>query len=158
MQHASEIAARPRQASNEACSDRVGDVYEHYRDRASFLLQRGGVSSRMCEDHVGVQCDQLFREHLKLICPGGREAMVDADIEALRPSKPFELLSKFRDAHYPFRIVLGIGHQHSDAPYAVGLLGACSKRPRSRRAAQACNELAPLHVPRSGPLPTLHSI
>ena len=67
MQQAREIAARPRQARDEARADRVGDVDEHDRDRAALPLQRGGDRRRMCEDHVGLQRDQLFREHLRLI-------------------------------------------------------------------------------------------
>src|SRR5262245_32717888 len=33
VQEAREIAARPRQAGNEPCANRVRDGYEHYRDR-----------------------------------------------------------------------------------------------------------------------------
>ena len=82
-----------------------------------------------------MQGNQLFREHLKLICPGGCVTIVDADITPLRPSEPFELLSKFRDAHYRFQIVFGEAHQHADAPYALTLLCACGKRPRDHRTA-----------------------
>ena len=78
----------------------------------------------MCEDHVGLQGDQLFRERLKLICPAGRKARVDADIAALRPSEPFEPLPECREARLHFRIVLGEAHQHADAPHALGLLRA----------------------------------
>ena len=90
QQQAREIAARPRQARDEARADRVGDVDEYDRDCAALPLQRGGDRRRLCEDHVGLQCDQLFRERLDLIQLGARKASVDADIAALRPSKPFE--------------------------------------------------------------------
>ena len=42
VQHAGEVAARPRQARDEARADRVGDVDEHDRDRAGLTLQGGG--------------------------------------------------------------------------------------------------------------------
>ncbi len=98
----------------------------------------------MCEDHIGLQRNQLFRERLILIRPAGRKAIVDADIAALRPSEPFEPLPECREACLHFRIVLGIGHQHADAPHPLGLLRARRERPR-RRAAEQRDELAPLH-------------
>jgi len=51
----------------------------------------------MCEDHVWLQRDQLFRVHLRLIQVAVRKASVDADIAPLRPSKPFESLSESRE-------------------------------------------------------------
>ena len=53
MQQSGEIAAWPREARDQACADRVGDVDEHDRDRASFPLYYPGDLSGMCEDHVG---------------------------------------------------------------------------------------------------------
>ena len=45
-----------------------------------------------------------------------------------------------------FRIVRGCGHEHADAPHPLGLLRARGERPRSRRAAEKRDELAPSHV------------
>src|SRR5439155_24781668 len=99
----------------------------------------------MCNDHVGLQGDQLFREYLRPFRAGLRKAIVDADIAALRPSKPFEPLPERREARLAFRIVLGEGQQHADAPHPIGLLRPRRPRPRRRRAAEEGDELASLH-------------
>src|SRR5262245_19864741 len=97
----------------------------------------------MCEDHVWLQRDQLFRERLKLICLAGRKASVDAEISILRPSELFKTLQKSRDARLHVRIVLGGTHQHADAPHPLRLR-ARRERP-SGRAAEQPDELAPIH-------------
>src|SRR6266852_9417767 len=60
VQEPGKIAAWPSLASDEACSDWVGDVDKHDRDNTGFPLQCASDLSRMCEDHVGPQGDQLF--------------------------------------------------------------------------------------------------
>jgi hypothetical protein len=50
---------------------------------AALLQQSFGNTTRMCEDHVGLQGDQLFRERLMLICIAGCRANVDAYITAV---------------------------------------------------------------------------
>src|SRR6516165_4552985 len=97
----------------------------------------------MCEDHVGLQRDQLFREHLHLRA-GRRKAIVNTDIAAFRPSTLPEPLPECREAGPYFRIVLGKAHQHADPPHSVGLLRARRERPH-RRAAEQRDELAALH-------------
>src|SRR5947208_1968523 len=74
-----------------------------------------------------------------------RKAIVDADIAALRPSKPFEPMPERREARLVFRIVLGERHEHADPPHAVALLRPRRQRPRRRHAAEKGDELAPLH-------------
>jgi hypothetical protein len=61
----------------------------------------------MRNDHVGLQSDQLFREHAKPIRSGASETHVDADVPSFRPAESFQLPAKFRDACRRFRIVLG---------------------------------------------------
>src|SRR5215472_16906175 len=89
----------------------------------------------MCEDHVGLQRDQFFRECLRL-CTGRRKASVDADIAAFRPSTLFQPLPECREASLGFRIVLGERHEHADAPHSLALLRARRYWPRSRAAKQ----------------------
>src|SRR5215472_8354719 len=98
----------------------------------------------MCEDHVGLQRDQFFRECLRL-CTGRRKASVDADIAAFRPSTLFQPLPECREASLGFRIVLGERHEHTDAPRSLALLRARHQRPRHRRAAEKRDELAAPH-------------
>src|SRR5260370_27430447 len=97
----------------------------------------------MCEDHIGLQRDQFFRDYLRLR-PGWRKVSVDADIAAFRPSTLFQPLPECREASLRFRIVLGEPHQHADAPHPDGLLRARAKRPGCR-AAEKRDELAPFH-------------
>jgi len=77
---------------------------------------RATVPPGVC--HVGLQGNQLLREHRKLIAPAGREAIVDMNIAALNPSAFCEALPKCRQALLGFRIVLGKSDQRTDAPKA----------------------------------------
>ena len=68
-------------------------------------------------------------------------------IRTLRPIGPAQLLQPLqerRDAGLKFRIVRGCVQEHADAPHPLGLLRARRERPRSRRAAEQRDELAPL--------------
>ena len=94
--------------------------------------------------------DQFFCKRLCPLFAGIREAIVDTDIAALRPAKPFEPLPERRKARLHFWIVLSDALQHTNAPYTVRLLSASRERPR-RRAAEQRDELPPLH-------PRAHSI
>src|SRR6516164_6822002 len=110
----------------------------------------------MREDHVGLQRDQLFREHLRLR-RSRRKAIVNADIAAFRPSTLLEPLPECREASPHFRIVLGVGTQHADPPYPVRLLRARRQRPRGRRAPEERDELASPHVEHGDFLPYAYS-
>ena len=102
--------------------------------------------SPLCENHVGLQGDQLFREHLRLSA-GGRKPSVDSDIAVLRPSKSFEALPESRNPRFDFRIVLGEGHQHADPLHPRGLLRPRHERPRRRCPAEHGDEIASPHAP-----------
>src|SRR6516165_6940663 len=110
----------------------------------------------MREDHVGLQRDQLFREHLRLR-RSRRKAIVNADIAAFRPSTLLEPLPECREASPHFRIVLGVGTQHADPPYPVRLLRARRQRPRGRRAPEERDERALPHVEHGDFLPYAYS-
>jgi hypothetical protein len=98
----------------------------------------------MCEDHVWLQGDQLFRKCWKPFTPGGREAIVEVEIAPLQPSASFESPPECCDARLRFRIVLGDAHEHADTPHPVRLL-----RPRRERPSRCCtaderDELPPI--------------
>src|SRR5262249_1973245 len=141
VQQTGEIAAWARQSVNESRANRVRHVDEYDRDRAGLPVQCARNLSRMCEQHVGLQVDQLFREHLRLLT-SGRKTSIDADVTALRP----ELLSKFQQARLGFRIVLGQAHQHADAPHPLALLRARRARPRGCGGGEESDEIAAVHV------------
>src|SRR6516164_11301637 len=98
----------------------------------------------MCQDHLGSQGDQLFRENLRLSA-GRRKAIFDADIAFFRPSTLLEPLPECREAGPRCLIVLGEAHQYADPPHSVGLLRARRHRPSGHCAAEKRNERAPLH-------------
>src|SRR5262245_5372410 len=54
-------------------------------------------------------------------------------------------LLESREACFHSRIILGIGHQHADPSYLLGLLRARRERPRNYRATHKRDELAALH-------------
>ena len=60
----------------------------------------------MCEDHVGLQRNQFFREYL-CMRTGRRKAVVNTDITVFRPSTLLEPLPECREAGLCLRIVLG---------------------------------------------------
>src|SRR6516162_9021674 len=104
----------------------------------------------MCQDHLGSQGDQLFRENLRLSA-GRRKAIFDADIAFFRPSTLLEPLTECREAGPRCLIVLGEAHQYADPPHSVGLLRPRRERPRGRRTAYKRNEIASVHSSTSSP-------
>src|SRR5262249_9350852 len=98
-----------------------------------------------CKDHSGLQCNELFREHLCLSA-GQRKAIVDVKIAVLRPSSLCKSLQESSDPRFRFRIVLGEGYYHTDPPPPLALLRAPHQRP-SRRAADERDEIPASHCP-----------
>ena len=131
------LATKPAPIGSETVTNTIGIVR---LSRCNAAVTGG----RMCEDHVGLQGDQLLREHLNLIGAAGRKAIVDADIAALRPSEPFEPLPESREPRLRFRIVLGEG---PSARRCAASARPAARAPRAatprRRAAEQRDELAP---------------
>jgi hypothetical protein len=65
-----------------------------------------------------------------------RPTSVDSEVAALCPPKLLERLPEYGDENLPFRVVLGVRHQHTDPLHPLGLLRAYRKRPRSHRTAE----------------------
>ena len=57
-----------------------GKVHEYDRDRPRLPLECSGRHSRVCDNHIGLQIDQLFGEHPKPISVAGGPAIVDPDV------------------------------------------------------------------------------
>src|SRR5262249_23752228 len=125
-------------------ADRVGDVDKHDRNRTSFPLQCNCHCARICEDHIGVQGDQLFREYLSAPRANSCEPIFEVNISAFRPSASFKAMPEHRSARLRFWLILFEVHEHADAPHVL-LLRPRRERPRGRRAADKRDELAPLH-------------
>ena len=93
--------------------------------------------------------DQLSRQHRILVEFPRSIAIVDMDVALLLPAKPFELLLKYDEAHFYFRVVGCLRREHADALHA-GSLRTRRERPRRSGATHQRYEIASSH----GPLPT----
>ena len=82
---------------------------------------------------------------------GGRKAVVDVEIAALRPTQPFEPLLELREARLRFRIVLGQADEYPDPPHAVELLRARGKWPNGGCACEKNYKIPSSH--RANPQP-----
>jgi hypothetical protein len=72
-------------------------------------------------------------------------AIVDVQISTNRPTKFLQALYKRRSATLHLGVV-GTGvREYTNSPHPVALLRARRERPRSRRAADERDELAPFH-------------
>jgi hypothetical protein len=111
---------------------------------AGLALQRSRDWGRHCEDHLGLQRDQLLRKRLISTRIRSGKAMLNVDATALHPTKAGKPLSKFRKLAIPLLVVLGGFLQHADPPHAhARLLRTRCQRPR-RRAADQRDKIAPL--------------
>jgi hypothetical protein len=70
-------------------------------------------------------------------------AVVEADIVILSPTQLQHLL--LEDLSMDLTIILGAAEKHANVFYPIGLLRFRDERPRSRSAANQCDELAALH-------------
>jgi hypothetical protein len=77
---------------------------------------------------------------------GPGKPIFDVNVASFDPSRIAHTQSERLEAGIRFRIIFGNAQQHAHAPHALGLLRSRSQRPRSCRAAEKADELAPLHV------------
>src|SRR5262249_9097741 len=71
-------------------------------------------------------------------------ACVEPDVAVLHPPELLKSLPECGEERRSFQVVLGIAHQHTDAPHPLALLRARRERPRSR-ATEQCDEFAACH-------------
>ena len=128
------VAARPRQAVDEAGADRIGDNREHDRHGAGRLQQRPHGRGAVGQDDVRRERGQFRCVSANFGGIGRGPADVDPDVAADGPAQLRQPLKERPDAGLKFRIIRGYGQQHADAPHALGLLRARHERPRGRRA------------------------
>src|SRR5262249_52351010 len=139
-----DIATWFRQIRNEAAADRVGDVGEDDRDGAGFALEGLHHRSDAGEDQVA-RSDELGRVFLKELGVARGPAVLEADVVAFLPAELLHRLPERREPRLRFGVALGSGRDDPDPPHPVRLLRARRERPRRRRAAEQCDELASFH-------------
>src|SRR5262249_33016540 len=105
---------------------------------------RGGCDRR--KNEIGLERDEFLREPLsRLPVVGRRPARVELDVATFHPPELLKCLAECGEERWPFQVVLGVAHQHTDPPHSVRLRTR-GKRPRSRRARNNFYEISPPHV------------
>src|SRR5262245_46112527 len=138
---AGSVAARPRQAVDEACTDRIADNWEHDRHGAGCQQQWAHGRGAKSKDDVRRERDQFRRVSANVGDTGCGPASVDAHVTADCPPQLLESLQERPDASLKFRIVRGCGQEHANTPRSLGLLRARRQRPRGCRTAEQRDEL-----------------
>ena len=115
---ARDVAARPRQAIDVTCADRIGDKREHDRNGTARLQQRRDGRAGMGQDDVGGERDQFRRVLAHVVGIAGAPAVIDPEVVADGPTRLLKALRERREAGLRFRIVRRETHQHADPPHA----------------------------------------
>ena len=140
------VAARPRQAFDEAGADRIGDDREHDRHRAGRLQQRPHGRAARGQDHVRRERGQFRRVFANVVGAACGPAIVDPHVLPDDPAQLLQHVQERRHADLHFRIVCDLGREHANPPHAVALLRARPERPSGYRAAEKRDEIAPPHA------------
>jgi hypothetical protein len=81
------VAARPRQARDEASANRVGDIHKYDRHRARRLSQRPGDRRADGQDHIRCQHHQFGRVSTNAVRIARSPAGVDPHVAAVDPAQ-----------------------------------------------------------------------
>ena len=138
------IAARPRQAVDQAGPNRIGDVREHDRHSAGCLQQRRHSRAASGQDDVWRERDQFRRVFAGVVGTACAPAILDLQIVSDGPARLLQPLQKRRVAGLSDRAVRRSVMSAPIRRIAVRLLRARRERPRRRRATEKRDELAPL--------------
>ena len=94
----------------DAAGDGITHARKHDRDRPRLPLEGNGRRGPVCQDDIGLQADQLLREHSYPIHVIAAPPKVDPRVPAIGPTQLRERLREVREA-----ILL---HRHADPPCA----------------------------------------
>ena len=139
------VAARPRQALDEAGADRIGDWHEHDRHGAGRLLQRPHGRAASGQDDVRRERDQFRRVFANAV--GIARAPADSRSARCGRSVQPNSCSPCRNAATRACASGSSAARFMSTPMRrmrSRLLRARRERPRHRRAAEQRDELAPL--------------
>jgi hypothetical protein len=118
------IASRPRQAFDQAGTDRVGNIHEHDWDRAGRPLQGSHGRAANGQDRVRRERNQFRSVLAKAVGIATGQANVDLQVSVDRPAQLMETLLEHRVACLCLRVVRGEDVEYADAPHWLGLLRA----------------------------------
>jgi hypothetical protein len=117
------------QAHHQAIHDWIAAGDEDDGNRAARLLHYPRRRGAIGQDHVRRQRHQARRAGSYPVGVAQTPMKIDLNIAADCPAELLEPLPERRGAELPCRIVLGVEHQHADAPHSVRLLRMRSERP-----------------------------
>src|SRR6516165_9114131 len=121
---------------------RQQQVAKDHRDGAALAGKRLNPDRGFYNNHVGLLLDDFFR-HPRSIDIAGHPTIISADISAHRPANGLQRFAERRRMPLSFRIVRA-PHPYCDLPHTHGLRMRRA-RPRRRRDAKECDEVAPSH-------------
>jgi hypothetical protein len=131
------LATKPVPTGSTTTTNTIGTV------RVACSNGREGRSARTSQDCIRRKCGQFDRVLANVVGIGRGPAGVDPQVAAVGPPQRRQSLVKRPNAGLIFRIVRGRGHEDTDAPHPLGLLGARRERPRRRRAAECGQQFLP---------------
>ena len=137
------VAARSRQAVDEAGTDRIGDDREHNRHGAGKLQQGSYGRGAMGQNDVRRERNQFRRMSADFNGIPSGPARVDSHITAGGPAELLQRLQECRDPGFEIRIVNSCVQEDANAPWPL-LLCSCRERP-SRRTPNYAEKLSPPH-------------
>jgi hypothetical protein len=147
------IAAWPRQALDEAGTDRIRGQREYDRHGAGCLEQRAHGHAAGCKNGVRRERHQFRGVTANALGIAHAPADVDLQVATVGPTQLLEPLNERCHAGLCFRIVRGERREHADPPHALGLLSPRRERPRHHRTAEQRDELATLQLTKLHLLP-----
>ena len=132
------LSTKPAPTGSGTCANTIGTVRVACSNGAR-------VASPTGQDDIRRERDQFRRVSTGSVGIARPPAIVDPHVAADGPAQFLQPLQERSDAGLRFRIVRDQVREHADATHPLGLLRARRERPRSRRAAEERDELAPFH-------------
>ena len=142
---ARDVSTWPRQAIDEAGTDRIDDRSEYNRHCAGCLEQRPYRRAADPKITSGARRDQFGCVSAQIVGIACGPADVDPHVAAVGPAQLLQSLQERCNTGLALRVVRCLAHKYANAPHPLGLLRPRRERPRRRRAAEKRDELAPPH-------------
>jgi hypothetical protein len=144
VRQADDVAARSRQAGDQAGADRVSSRREHNRNDRRRLLGSQDHASARRDNNNNPALDELGRNLSGALAATLRPAILDRDSTTLDPA---EFAKPLREGGDPLALGCGRSRAHvPDGRQLRRLLRVRRKWPRGRSAVEKRDELAAFHL------------
>src|SRR5262249_6732747 len=95
-----------------------------------------------------MQCNEFPGETMRdFRVAGSCPPSLDPHLTRLSPAELLQGLTECSDVGLPFRVAVGIAHQHADPTQSFDLLRACRKGPSDGRSRNSFEEITSPHCP-----------